>query len=46
MGLGFALWMFITLIQQWTLWWGFGTLVIGTVVLLYLMWETFLNREF
>jgi hypothetical protein len=46
MGLGFALWVFITLIQQWTLWWGFGTLVIGTVVLLYLMWETFLNREF
>jgi hypothetical protein len=46
MGLGFALWMFITLTQQWTLWWGFGTLLIGTIVLLYLMWETFLNREF
>jgi hypothetical protein len=46
MGLGFAFWIFITLIQQWTLWWGFGTLLIGTVVLLYLMWETFLNREF
>jgi hypothetical protein len=46
MGLGFALWIFITLVQQWTLWWGFGTLVIGTVVLLHLMWETSLNREF
>jgi hypothetical protein len=46
MGLGFALWIFVTLIRQWTLWWGFGTLLIGTVVLLYLMWETFLNREF
>jgi len=45
-GLGFALWMFVTLIQQWTLWWGFGTLVIGVVALLYLMWEKFLNREF
>jgi len=46
MGLGFALWMFITLSQQWTLWWGFGTVLIGAVVLLFLMWETFLNREF
>jgi hypothetical protein len=46
MGLGFALWIFITLVQQWTLWWGVGTLFIGTVVLLFLMWETFLNREF
>ena len=46
MGLGFALWMFITLTQQWTLWWGFGTLVIGTIVLLFLICEAFLNREF
>jgi hypothetical protein len=45
-GLGFALWMFITFTQQWTLWWSFGTLVIGMGVLLYLMWETFLKREF
>jgi hypothetical protein len=45
-GLGFALWIFVTLILQWTLWWGFGTLAIGAVVLLCLMWETFLNREF
>ena len=46
MGLGFALWMFITLTQQWTLWWGFGTVFIGAAVLLFLMLETFLNREF
>jgi hypothetical protein len=46
MGLGFAIWIFVTLTQQWMLWWGFGTLVIGVVVLLYLMWEKFLNREF
>ena len=46
MGLGFAIWMFVTLTQQWTLVWGFGTVVIGVVVLLYLIWETFLNREF
>jgi hypothetical protein len=46
MGLGFAIWMFVTLTQQWMLWWGFGTFVIGVVVLLYLMWEKFLNREF
>jgi hypothetical protein len=46
MGLGFALWMFLTLMEQWTLWWEFGTLAIAVVVLFYLMWETFLNREF
>ena len=46
MGLGFALWMFITLTQQWTLWWGFGTVFIGAAVLLFLMLEIFLNREF
>jgi hypothetical protein len=45
-GLGFTLWMFFTFTQQWTLWWSFGTLVIGMGVLLYLMWETFLKREF
>jgi len=45
-GLGFTVWMFFTFTQQWTLWWSFGTLVIGTGVLLYLMWETFLKREF
>ncbi len=46
MGLGFAFWIFITLVQQWTLCWGFGTVLIGAVVLLFLMWDTFLNREF
>ena len=46
MGLGFALWMFITLTEQWMLWWGFGTLAVATVVLLYLMLEVFLKREF
>ena len=45
-GLGFTLWMFFTFTQQWTLWWSFGTLVIGLGVLLYLMWETFQKREF
>jgi hypothetical protein len=45
-GLGFALWMFLTLTQQWTLVWGFSTFAIAVVVLLYLIWETFLNREF
>jgi hypothetical protein len=45
-GLGFAVWMFVTFTQQRTLWWSFGTLVIGIGVLLYLMWETFLKREF
>jgi hypothetical protein len=46
MGLGFALWMFVTLTQQWMLWWGFGTLMISMVILLCLMREKFLNREF
>jgi hypothetical protein len=46
MGLGFVLWMFITIDAQWKLWWGFGTLAIGAVILLYLMWETFLKRQF
>jgi hypothetical protein len=46
MGLGFALWMFITLTAQWQLAWGFGTLAIGAAVLLCLMWEKFLNRQF
>jgi heme/copper-type cytochrome/quinol oxidase subunit 4 len=45
-GLAFALWMFVTLTQQWALWWGIGTLVIAVVVLLYLMWVTFLKRQF
>jgi len=45
-GLGFVRWMFVTLNEQWTLWWGFGTLAIAVVVLLYLIWETFLKREF
>jgi hypothetical protein len=45
-GLGFAIWMFFTFTQQWTVWWSFGTLVIGAGILLYLMWETFLKREF
>lgn len=45
MGLGFALWMFVTITQQ-PLWWGFGTVAIAVVVLLCLMWEKFLNREF
>jgi hypothetical protein len=46
MGLGFVLWMFITIDAQWKLWWGFGTLAIGAVILLYLTWETFLKRQF
>ena len=46
MGLGFALWMFITIAAQWSFWWGFSTLIITAVVLVYLMWETFLNRQF
>ncbi len=46
MGLGFALWMLVTFTVQWTLGWSFGTLAIAVVVLLYLMWETFLKREF
>jgi hypothetical protein len=45
-GLGFVLWMFITINEQWKLWWGFGTLAIGAVILLCLMWETFLKRQF
>jgi hypothetical protein len=45
-GLGFTVWMFVTFTQQQTFWWSFGTLVIGLGVLLYLMWETFLKREF
>jgi hypothetical protein len=45
-GLGFALWIFITFTQQRSLWWKFGTSAIAVVVLLCLMWETFLNREF
>lgn len=45
-GLAFALWMFITLIAQWQLAWGFGTLAIGAAVLLCLMREKFLNRQF
>jgi hypothetical protein len=46
MGFGFAIWMFITITRQGTLWWGFGTLAIAVVVLVCLIWETFLNREF
>jgi hypothetical protein len=45
-GLGFVLWMLVTFTQQITFWWCFGTLLIGMSVLLYLMWETFLKREF
>lgn len=45
-GLGFTLWMFVTFTQQRMFWWSFGTLVIGLGVLLYLMRETFLKREF
>jgi hypothetical protein len=45
-GLGFAVWMFVTFTQQWTLGWGFGTLAIAVAVLLCLIWETFLKREF
>lgn len=45
-GLGFAVWMFFIFTQQWTHWWSFGTIVIGIGVLFYLMWETFLKREF
>jgi hypothetical protein len=46
MGLGFALWMFITIIQEWSFGWGCGTLAIAIAVLLYLMLESFLNRQF
>jgi hypothetical protein len=46
LGLGFALWMFITIAQEWSFVWGCGTLVIGIVVLLYLIFESFLNRQF
>ena len=46
LGIGFALWMFISITQEWSFWWGFGTLVIAVVILLYLMLETFLNRQF
>jgi hypothetical protein len=46
MGLGFAMWMFLTITQEWSFWWGCAALAIGIVVLLYLMLESFLNRQF
>ncbi len=44
-GLGFVIWILVTFTQQ-SLWSSFVTLAIAVVVLLCLMWETFLDREF
>jgi hypothetical protein len=42
----FTIWMFVSLVTQWQLAWGFTVLMFTAVVLLCLMFEKFLNRQF
>jgi hypothetical protein len=42
----FACWMFVALASQWQLAWGFIVLAFTTAVLMCLMFEKFLNRQF
>ena len=44
--IAFGIWMFITLIMQWQLFWGWMAIAIATVILLVQIIDTFLNREF
>ena len=42
----FAIWMFVSLVTQWQIAWGFAVLAFSAAVLLCLMFEKFLNRQF
>ena len=42
----FGIWMFINLIVQWKLFWAWATIIIASAILLVLIADNFLNREF